>query len=416
MRILLTLAAISALALSNPAVGIEQPKATATPLSAKQVFALAAPAVLRVESWRFFDKDPTATGTGFFISQDGLAVTNYHVIKDAQYVRFVDKTEAIFDIEGLKALSIRDDIVIVKLKARNVHSIQLGGSSTIQIGDSVYTIGNPAGLDHSLSNGLLSGRRELHPDQPLLQTTAPISSGSSGGPLLDESGRAIGVTSFFLADSQNLNFAVPTSTVQRLLDSSAQLKPIESILVPLEPPTNTPPGEPAVSKAPARQSLSAFQLERKRVEDERRQRNEPLRFRVRLTVSCREDSIRSLIESRFRSHLRGLTGVDVEDENPDYVIAVVALPVEGSRGDIVGTSGSIVTYSVLDMAKIGNTPAFISSCSIDQHIAFSWGSERISSGIEQYVASFDTEILEFSRQIESSMRSIYKKQKAESGK
>jgi tetratricopeptide (TPR) repeat protein len=102
----------------------------------------------------------------------------------------------------------------------------LGEDESPAIGTTVYAIGSPLGLGNSLSEGIISGKREVVEGVWWLQTTAPISAGSSGGPLLSVEGKVLGVTAGSLAEGQNLNFAVPASEIRRLLAQPCNARPI----------------------------------------------------------------------------------------------------------------------------------------------------------------------------------------------
>jgi S1-C subfamily serine protease len=118
------------------------------------------------------------------------------------------KTEWATDVE-LVAANYDGDRCVIKVRGLKLEPI--GGIrliSNLDIGESVYAIGNPRGLQRTISEGLVSGVRDQS-DGRLIQTTAPISSGSSGGGLFDALGNLIGITALTLANSQNLNFAVP---------------------------------------------------------------------------------------------------------------------------------------------------------------------------------------------------------------
>jgi len=157
------------------------------------------------------------TGSGFLISSKGLIATNYHVIEKAHsaHVVLADKTE--LSVLGVAALDEEADIAIIKVVGQiSAPPLELAGNDLPPVGAKVYAIGNPLGLANTLSDGLVSGHRG---DEKitLIQTTAPISPGSSGGPLLSADGKVVGVTTLFGKVGQNLNFAVPASHVARLL-------------------------------------------------------------------------------------------------------------------------------------------------------------------------------------------------------
>lgn len=179
------------------------------------------------------DKEPTAAGTGFvvrewwmtigdgdkFLHYFGAVVTNYHVIAHgkAGVVKFSDGT--VLPIDGiLGADKVRDLAVLRIHPSKRLQLLTLGNSDRIEVGEEVVAIGNPLGLELSVSNGIVSGVRS---DEKLggkfLQVTAPISNGSSGGPLFNRTGEVIGVTSMFIEGGENLNFAIPSNDVKQLI-------------------------------------------------------------------------------------------------------------------------------------------------------------------------------------------------------
>ena len=164
-------------------------------------------------------------GTGFFISADGLVVTNYHVIDGAKRIACQGLDGTNYHVEYI---SLTDgpatgdfpatDLAILKVTAQNHSCLILGSSLDAREGQRVLVIGNPEGLSGTVSDGLIAAFRNRDPANPftaetLIQITAPISPGSSGSPVLDEDGRVIGVAKMILTDGQNLNFAIP---VERL--------------------------------------------------------------------------------------------------------------------------------------------------------------------------------------------------------
>jgi S1-C subfamily serine protease len=185
------------------------------------------------------DEDqPLAQGTGFFVRKDGIVITNFHVIAngDRAIVKLPDgKT---FPVEGVLAFDKRRDLAVIKVRGSDFKAVILGDSNQVRVGEDVVAIGNPLSLESTVSNGIVSGIRSI-PEEGgrFLQVTAPISPGSSGGPLFDMRGRVIGITSMFLQGGENLNFAIPINDAKRLLQKqSAQLHPL-----PDEPGTNENP-------------------------------------------------------------------------------------------------------------------------------------------------------------------------------
>jgi|GEM_PF-2713273 len=197
-------------------------------LSADALFKKASPAVVRVEV-RDGELKPTAEGSGFFVSDDGLIVTNYHVIEGAYYASVRLDDESVFFVEGVAAVDTKADLAVLKVKAAGATFLKLGQAGLPAVGTRVYAIGNPQGLTNTLSEGIVSGQRaDEEGDITLIQTTAAISSGSSGGPLMTADGCAVGVTTSFFEEGQNLNFAVPAQRVMILLKGRGKLEPLAS--------------------------------------------------------------------------------------------------------------------------------------------------------------------------------------------
>ena len=166
-------------------------------------------------------------GSGVLVSEDGLVVTAAHVVQvaDRVEVEFIDHQRIVADVIGASAL---DDVALLKLTSP-VHGIRpakWGDSDKVEIGDPVFVVGAPYGLDHTLTSGRISGRRPRgifgasDPQGELLQTDAAINRGNSGGPLFDEKGQLIGIVSFILSESggfEGLGFAVTSNTVHQVL-------------------------------------------------------------------------------------------------------------------------------------------------------------------------------------------------------
>jgi TonB family protein len=194
------------------------------------------------------NSNPIGQGSGFIVATNRVA-TNHHVIKDvaSALVVFADGSSEL--VEGIAADSVARDLVILVVKTGSRPVLKLGDELTARQGDSVYALGAPRGLALSLTNGIVSGFRDVD-DQFLLQTTAPIAPGSSGGPLFDSSGRVIGVTTALLADSPGIYFSIGARDVSRLLRSPSPLIIALSTEIPRSttdaagapPPVNTDHG------------------------------------------------------------------------------------------------------------------------------------------------------------------------------
>jgi Trypsin-like peptidase domain len=176
----------------------------------------AAGAVVLITMYK--DKQPIAQGSGFIVGADGEVVTNYHVIKNgtSAVVKFPDATH--FDVDGVLASDRNRDIAIIKVQGDGFHTLTLGDSQALKIGEEIVAIGSPLSLESTVSNGIVSGIRPADDEgNELIQITAPISPGSSGGPLFNMYGKVVGITAAHLAGGQNLNFAIPINEVKVLL-------------------------------------------------------------------------------------------------------------------------------------------------------------------------------------------------------
>jgi hypothetical protein len=182
---------------------------------------------------------PIAQGTGFLVSADGVIVTNYHVIENGNVavVKFPDG--AAFPVDGVLASDKVRDLAVIKIHGKTFRTLTLGNSERVQVGEEVVAIGNPLSLESTVSNGIISGvRTSKEQGGKFLQTTAPISPGSSGGPLFNMLGEVVGINTMYLEGGENLNFAIPVNDAKfLLLAKSAKLQnlPNELTSVYVEP-------------------------------------------------------------------------------------------------------------------------------------------------------------------------------------
>ncbi len=200
-------------------------------LSPEELFQRAAPAVVRL---LVMDRNsnPIGFGSGFFVSPDGLLVTNYHVIEQAESAEVWLSNNARFDVDGIAALDTEYDLALLRVAGTDLPFLRLSAAEPPAVGTRVFAIGNPHGLTSTLSNGLISALRRDAETVVLLQTNAAISPGSSGGPLLTENGSVVGVTTAYLAGGQNLNFAVTASRVLELISTQHELLALGSARTP----------------------------------------------------------------------------------------------------------------------------------------------------------------------------------------
>jgi S1-C subfamily serine protease len=195
---------------------------TARALSPSEVYDQAAPSVWRVVT---YDADgvPLGFGSGVVIGPDTL-VTNCHVLAKARRVS-VKRDGTSIDAR-LELWDPPRDVCQIRAPNLRAPAVKLGDAEQLKVGQNVYAIGNPQGLDLTMSAGLLSSiRRNERRQIVLLQTSAAISRGSSGGGLFDDEGVLIGLTTIgsVRADAQNLNFAIPVDWVRELPARHARL-------------------------------------------------------------------------------------------------------------------------------------------------------------------------------------------------
>lgn len=161
------------------------------------------------------------TGSGFIINKEGDIITNAHVVSGADKVTVILKDGR--QIEG-KVLGSDEltDVAVVQVKSDNLPTVSLGSSQSLQTGDWAIAIGNPLGLDNTVTAGIISaiGRKsgQIGVDKRVsfIQTDAAINPGNSGGPLLNQNGEVIGVNTAIIQGAQGLGFAIPIETAQRI--------------------------------------------------------------------------------------------------------------------------------------------------------------------------------------------------------
>jgi len=165
---------------------------------------------------------PLSLGSGFFINENGDIVTNHHVLEGSSkaIIRTTkgDKGEILEIIKNDPDL----DLLVAKTSLKNTKPLPLGDSDVVTVGEDIVAIGNPAGLEGTVSKGIISGIRKAE-NLKFIQITAPISPGSSGGPVFNLSGKVIGVATAYLDYGQNLNFAMPINYLKTLKQSKLKL-------------------------------------------------------------------------------------------------------------------------------------------------------------------------------------------------
>ena len=155
-------------------------------------------------------------GSGFFISESGLAVTNQHVLNLAASAVVTLNDGRELDVLGINSYNAEYDLAIFSVKGSDFSCLALGDSDKILIGSTLYAIGSPLSLSGSISDGVVSHTVRPYDDMLYFQFTAPISFGSGGSPVIDENGRVIGVACSSFNYAQNLNLAVPINLIKEL--------------------------------------------------------------------------------------------------------------------------------------------------------------------------------------------------------
>ncbi len=165
---------------------------------------------------------PAATGSGFLLGPEGYAVTNHHVVKGAEALQVRLNDGRVFDAQ-LVGSDPGTDVALIRAQtngARDLPSVVLGDSDTLEVGDWVVAIGNPFGLERSVAHGLISAKERVlgvGAFDDFLQTDALINPGNSGGPLFNMHGEVVGMATAVVTHAQGIGFAVPINMVKDIL-------------------------------------------------------------------------------------------------------------------------------------------------------------------------------------------------------
>jgi S1-C subfamily serine protease len=192
---------------------------------------------LTINPYSTIDRVQQAAGSGFIIDAGGLVMTNSHVVFGAQSISVTldDGTMLPAKILGADPIFDLAVIQIPKPNAGTLPVLAFGDSDKLRPGDPVAAIGNPLGLDQTITSGIVSALNRILPERPrmlalpMIQTDTAINPGNSGGPLLDRCGDVVGITSEILGDAQNIGFAIPSnlarSVVQTLVEKGRVIRP-----------------------------------------------------------------------------------------------------------------------------------------------------------------------------------------------
>ena len=193
-------------------------------LSPSELFKKLAPAVVTVSIKAMMGME--GGGTGFLIDEQGTIVTNHHVIESAKELSIRFMNGAVYEDIDVLAEDSGQDLALLQVQlgkpkegeAPDVEPVGLGDSEKVVVGERAIAIGNPLGLEHTLTDGIVSARR-VFMGRHWIQISVPISPGNSGGPLFSMKGRAIGVTTAKVGGpfGENLNLAVPVNTLKQMI-------------------------------------------------------------------------------------------------------------------------------------------------------------------------------------------------------
>ncbi|MBW4618878.1 MAG: trypsin-like peptidase domain-containing protein [Cyanosarcina radialis HA8281-LM2] len=186
------------------------------------------------------------TGSGFIINANGQILTNAHVVAGADTVRVILKDGRSLTGRVLGADPLTD-VAVVKIEANNLPTVALGDSDRLRSGEWAIAIGNPLGLDNTVTTGIISGTGRNSglvgiPDKRVsfIQTDAAINPGNSGGPLLNSSGEAIGMNTAIIQRAQGLGFAIPINTAKDIADELVKNGKAEHAYLGIQMATITP--------------------------------------------------------------------------------------------------------------------------------------------------------------------------------
>jgi hypothetical protein len=235
-----------------------------TRLTTREIVDQSKPGIVRIES--SFGEGQNGVGTGFIVDSSGLVATNMHVLFDVEGELGVAKRVDVVLLDGRRFPVInvisadpKRDLAVVKIDASgSLPVLSLGDSDKMSAGDRVIAIGNPLGvLDYTVSDGLISSVRPVSEDLTMLQISAPISQGSSGGPLFNNFGEVIGVATAISREGQNLNFAIPSNYLRPMVNKTGGLT-LSELGAKFQPPDRKPAAAPSVVRRVPRHDIASL--------------------------------------------------------------------------------------------------------------------------------------------------------------
>jgi len=196
-------------------------------LTTAQIAERATPSVVVVENLNE-NGEKAGQGSGYVFSGDGIVITNYHVIRGAKSLNVRIPGQEPYRIDSVLGYEIDHDVAALQVTGNSLPALLTETVEEPKVGDRVVAIGAPLGLESTVSEGIVSALRDVG-TMHIIQTTASISPGSSGGPLLNEYGKVVGLTTSTVRDGQSLNFVVSAKHVSELL-SRRQPMSLEEML------------------------------------------------------------------------------------------------------------------------------------------------------------------------------------------
>ena len=191
------------------------PTSASGTLTAEGIYAKCSPSVFSLTTYND-EGEAHSTGSGVFLSADGLAVSNWHIFDGAASATATTTDGETYEVTGIYDYDTENDLLLLQIGGTGFTPIAINDSGARNTGATVYAIGNPQGLENSMSAGIISAAYRVVNDTDYIQVTTPISSGSSGGALINTRGELIGITSASVSNGQNLNLAVPIEKLSTL--------------------------------------------------------------------------------------------------------------------------------------------------------------------------------------------------------
>jgi TonB family protein len=191
------------------------------PLGAAEVFKMAVPSIVAIDCLGP-TKAKISTATGFVVGESGRILTNFHVIRPCGAVTVRLSNGDAYDSVLVVDTDERKDLALLRVKAVGLHPLALGDSNDTVVGQAIYSIGNPNGLQNTLQQGLVSAFRQVE-GYRIIQVSASINPGNSGSPILDDEGKVVAVAVAKIVGAENLGFAIPIDYAKGLLTSTEEV-------------------------------------------------------------------------------------------------------------------------------------------------------------------------------------------------